>query len=539
MKSSPSQATAVGLAAAFSACFLLLFLALRTNHYTAVDGAVRCLGVFFRGRHFHGNNHMLYPVVVEQWANLNKLVGNRPRDPFQYLRMSQALNGFACALSIGCVCYLIALIAGVRAAVLGSVLFGFSGAMTLQGTSSNEPPAGIFFALFALVLLSIGLRYSSIILMFVAGFLMALALASYEAAGTVVGAAILFCFFWPVPASSKPMAVFPRLVVTGAGSVFGAVIIYGWAYASQGVPAAKMLSRFLDTGGEASVYAGWSLVPSKVLNTSFGFLQWLFSGVPDDYAGVRSLLHHPHRWMWVAAVIAGFALTAAIGILTFRGWRAIGRPLPFLQILMILAICVFITVPLWAWGPNNPKMWLFPQACLVFLVAVAWGLRSLPPRAQHALTACLLICLVVEVARSMPSVIREHANPTPHLDDAAEVARIVGPEDRIVLDFDETSSLWDTIWGNGRMKLMLPSSNVAEATEWLQQAKAETRAGHGRLFFLGLLETPKAQWDPFMGARVKIPYEFLDEYRKGSVLVKPIKEGDPPEELRQFISAPQ
>src|SRR5271154_5761134 len=254
MKSSPSQATAVGLAAALSACFLLLFLALRTNHYTAVDGAVRCLFVFFRGRQFHGNNHMLYPVVVEEWANLNRLVGNRAQDPFQYLRMSQALNSYACALSIGCVCYLIASLAGARAAILGSLLFGFTSAMTLQGTSSNEPPAGVFFALFALVLLSIGLRYSRILLMLAAGFLMSLALASYEAAGTVVGAAILFCFFWPVSESAKPMAVFPRLLVTGAGSVLGAVIIYGWAYSSQGVPPSKMLARFLETGGEASVY---------------------------------------------------------------------------------------------------------------------------------------------------------------------------------------------------------------------------------------------------------------------------------------------
>src|SRR5271166_2044254 len=106
MKSSPSQAAAAFLAVALSAGFLLFFLALRTNHYSSVDGALRCLAVFFNGRQFHSNNHMLYPVVVEQWANLNNLIGNRARDPFQFLRISQALNGFAYALSIGCVGYL-------------------------------------------------------------------------------------------------------------------------------------------------------------------------------------------------------------------------------------------------------------------------------------------------------------------------------------------------------------------------------------------------------------------------------------------------
>src|SRR5271165_3908139 len=331
MQSSSSQATAAGLAVALSAGFLLFFLALRTNHYSSVDGALRCLSVFFNGRQFHGNNHMLYPFLVEQWANLNKLVGNRAKDPFEYLRMSQAMDSFACALSIGCVCYLIASLAGARAAILGSLLFGFTSATMLQGTSSNEPPAGIFFALFALVLLAIGLRYSSIGLMFAAGFLMSLALASYEAAGTVVGAAILFCFFWPVAKSAKRMAVLVRLLVTGAGSVLGVVIIYGWAYSSQGVPAAKMLSRFLDTGGGASVYTGLDLIPSKILNTSFGLLQWLFNGLPDDYSGIRALIHHPHRLFWGAVVIAGFGFVGTIGVLAFLAWRGIGSPLPRIQ----------------------------------------------------------------------------------------------------------------------------------------------------------------------------------------------------------------
>jgi len=539
MKSSTSQATAAALAVALSAGFVLLFLAFRTNHYSSVDGATRCLNVFFNGRQFHGNNHMLYPFIVEQWANLNQLVGNRAQDPFQYLRISQALNSVACALSIGCVCYLIASVAGVRAALLGSLLFGLSSATTLQGTTSNEPPAGVFFALLSLVLLALGRRYSRMSLMFAAGFLMSLALASYEAAGMVVGAAILFCFYWPVSESAKPVAPVRGLAATAAGSALGVMIIYGWAYASQGVPLAKMPSRFLESGGEPSVYTGWAMIPSKAINTLFGLLQWLFRAVPDDYSGVRGLIHHSHRLPWLAAVIAGFGLAGAIGVLTFQAWRRIGRPLPGIQILMILAICVFITIPLWAWGPNTPKMWLFPQACLAIAVAVPWGLRSLPARAQWALTTCLLICLAVEAVRNLPEVIREHTNPTPYLDDAAAVAQIVAPGDRIVLDFDETSTLWYSFWGNGRIKLLLPASNVAEATEWLDRAKAETRAGHGRLFFLGLLQIPKALWDPFMGARVKIPYSFLDEYREKTVLLRRLKEGNPQTELRQFIPPPQ
>jgi hypothetical protein len=176
---------------------------------------------------------------------------------------------------------------------------------------------------------------------------------------------------------------------------------------------------------------------------------------------------------------------------------------------------------------------------LTFAIAVAWDRQHIG-LLQRLFTACLVVCLTAEVARSVPEMIRAHTEPTPHLSDAKAVADIVGTNDWIVLDFDEVSTLWTTVYGERVNSLLLPASNAAEATRWLREAKNATRAlGHGRLYFLGVLQATRVQWDPFLGARVKIPYELMDEYRIGTTLVRRMSTGDPPIELRQYTPPSQ
>jgi hypothetical protein len=539
VRTSEPKQPAVWPAFTIAAGFFLLFLALRTNDYASVDGALRCLAVFFQGPQFHGNNHLLYPFWVEMWAKAVSFVGNRAQDPFQFIRISQAMNAFASAAAVGCVSYLIASLASMRAAVLGSLLFGLSSSLTLQATTSDEAPAGLFFATLALAILAYALRKNHGAIFFLAGFCMTAALASYEAAGAVVGMAILLCCFWPSDSPRKVATAFRRLAVTAIGSIVGLFVIYGSVYHSEGVPLSQMPATFLSPGGGPEVYTGFDILPSKILNTPFGSIQWLFSALPDDYSGTRAYLHHSHRWFWFAVGAAAFALLGTIVLLALRSWTRIGFPISRPQILLVVAAVLFITVPVWAWGPNNPKMWLFPFACASFAIAVAWD-RDLSGRLHVLFSACLLVCLAAEAARSLPSMIREHSQATPHLDDARAVAQIVGPDDWVVLDFDEVSTLWTTIYGTRIKSLLFPSSNTAEITRWLAEAKSATRSpGHGRLFFLGILQAGRAQWDPFLGARLKIPYELMDEYRKGSTLVRRMSTGDPPVELRQYAPASQ
>ncbi len=155
-----------------SAGFLVLFLALRSNDFAGVDGALRCLSVFFDGDRFHGNNHMLYPFWVGLWAQANQLLGIRAENGIEFMYMTESMNAFAAATSVGFLYYLIASVSSTSAAVLGSLMFGLCHAVTLQATSADEPVIGLFFALLGLVILAWGIRRSNPAAMLAAGFAM-------------------------------------------------------------------------------------------------------------------------------------------------------------------------------------------------------------------------------------------------------------------------------------------------------------------------------------------------------------------------------
>lgn len=519
--------------------FWLFFLALRSNNYPNQDGALRCLGVFFRGDRFHDNNHMLFPFWISVWAKANELLGLRAADALQYIRLSEAMDAFAGAVSIGCLYYLIASIAGWRAAVLGSLLFGFSGALGLQATTSAEAVPGLLFALMASVLLASGIWNSNAILLFLAGLVMALALASYEAMGTVVGTGVLMCCFWPASPSRRQeiLPVVPRLAIVGLGGLAGVCGVYSWAYASQGIPWKKMPSQFVSLGGAPEVYAGLDLLKTKVPNVAMGLILWVFRAVPSDYGSIRVLLHHPQRWFWLPIVVSALSLMGLVLILTVQSWRIICRPVTPFKLAAVLGAALVVGFPLYYWGPLNPKLWLFPLASLIFAVSIGWRPGLLGPVAHRVLTACLLICMTAEIARNVPALVRDHIEPTPHLDDAREVAGIVSPDDWVVADFDDVSQLWMAFWGYNAKVLLLPASTRTKAGQWLDDAKASCRQGRGRIVFIAVLQTSRATWDDFLGSRVRIPYESLAEYRERATLLKRFDKQGPPIEVWQFTPA--
>ena len=97
--------------------FLFLFLALRTRAYLAVDGALRCLNVFFAGER-------LYPFWIGMWAKVNALLGLRASDAFQFIAMIQAMNAFLAAGCNACLYHLIRAIAGLVEGIENQSLSG-------------------------------------------------------------------------------------------------------------------------------------------------------------------------------------------------------------------------------------------------------------------------------------------------------------------------------------------------------------------------------------------------------------------------------
>src|SRR5580700_9301202 len=90
----------IGFAVVFLG-FFAIYAALRSPDFMAVDGGVRCFGVYHRQEiFFHGNNHMLYPVNVREWDQLVRSIVGPCQDPLEFARRTQLMNGLATATSV-------------------------------------------------------------------------------------------------------------------------------------------------------------------------------------------------------------------------------------------------------------------------------------------------------------------------------------------------------------------------------------------------------------------------------------------------------
>jgi hypothetical protein len=508
------------LSAVLFSAFLLLYWLLPSQQYMAVDGSVRCVGVFSGPQlQLHGNNHMLYPLWVALWAKLSSAAGIRAANAFEYIRITEAMNAVLSAAIIAMLYLLLSTFSTRWVATLCTLLFGFSAAVSLHATNAAEPVAGVFFSMFGITLLAVGLQRENRALWIAAGISFALGLASYQAMGLVAGIGVFVSLWWAAAAcqpSDFPRFAARSLLWVGLGGAVGICAVYGPAYAYQGIGVASMPRQFLALGGSPEVYSGFAL--PRLVNVPFGFIENLYGGLPRDYTGVRSLLRDPQRAIWIPALLAGLALLGCIAFFAGQALRSLARRAPRLITGAGLAGCLLLIFPLLYWDPMYSKLWLLP------LVAVAgiFALSLLPgalPSGGHKLLAGLLIGLFgLELFFNVPQLVSRHVAPAPHLGDAEVVSQLVRPHDRVVIDFDEISMLWATFWGNGSQVLLLPASTKTQASDWLTKAKQDCQRGDGRILFVGVLDHDRVAWDAFLGTRVGIPFSLLDGYRNAPVL---------------------
>ena len=501
--------------------FGALYLLLRSRQYMAVDGTLRCLDVYFHPAvRLHGNNHMLYPFWIWLWTRVPSLAGHPISDPLAFVSASQAMNAVASAITVGLLYSLLRAIAGNAYALLGSLLFGFSTAVVLHATNSAEPVVGLMFSMGAAVALVPALLRNSKPLLFLTGILLALALASYQSMVLIAPAIALFCLAWPVTGEQRWRTPAMRLLTVAAGGATGVIVIYGWAYARQGVPWLQMPTKFLAIGGGPEIYAYWSV--SKLVNFPLGYVRNLYFGLPSDYRGIRSLLRHPQRSLWIASVLFGFAVLTHVWYLIGTGLVAAVRRSGLSKMLLGAGIPIAmlaVVFPLLYWGPYD-KLWLQPLALFVVAGGFAFGRAGLSQGRRRALVAGLGVLLVAEVGVNLPQAIADHIHPTPGLNEAREFAAMVGPRDAVVLAFDDISTLWVTFWGQDANVLLLPASRYREAAEWLARTeKDETQRG-GSLYFVGVLDQDRKTWDDFLGNRIGIPYSSFETYRQRAARVR-------------------
>lgn len=504
------------------AAFTLLFVALRSHIYTDVDGAVRCLEVFHRQRlFFHANNHLLYPVDVFGWHRLLGIFGVKATSPLDYLALTQIMNAVAAAGCVAVLYRLTLLATGSHGAALGSAaLWAFSRAFLRHATNSAEPMAGLLWSCLALLLLALPRRGSGLVSALAAGALLALALATYQSTILIAPLAAVLC--WARPEESRPEEArrsygIARLLATGLGGLTGIVLIYGWAYEAMGVAGLrpKVAQFFVVTGGD--VFGGASLRSLALL--PLGMADNLMKVLPADFAGLRSLLHSHGGLSALGAaaaslIVAGLAVLGALALR--RAWPGLPTRERFAFLCGLTGLAATLLGPA-VWDPLYGKLWLQPLGCLSFLAFLTVSRR---PAWTRAAAALLLVLIVLNLAWALPA----HRGQTPYLAEARTVAGIAAERDLVVLDWDQISVLYGTVWGwsPGRHRLDFPSAALSlkggVRTELDRQVDAAWRRG-GRVFFVGVLDQPKAQWDVLLGGRGGVPFEILAPYRCGAQVV--------------------
>jgi hypothetical protein len=507
------------IAAGVALFFAALFLLLRTQQYTAVDGALRCLAVFHDPtKRAITNNHMLYPFWIWVWTRGAAWVGFTAADWLAYVRLSQAMNAICAAVAIGVLFSVLAAIAGARYALLGSLQFGLATAVILHATNSAEPITGLLFSLSALGLLIPGLRAESKIGLFLVGVLLTLALASYQAMALVAPLVAFACLCWP---GTNGWLAAKRLALIAAGGVLSAICVYGLAYSSVGIPVGRMPAKFLKLDGGPQTYGG--VKPSKLLNAPVGLIRNLFHGVPGDYAGIRSLVKTPHAAFWISAILVSLILLAAFLWLIVAGIAAAARSSGMSKFVLwpgILVSVIAVAFPLVYWDPLYDKLWLLPLAVMAIAAAFVFRFGALDRTRQRTLTLGVVVLVIVEGAVNIPRAIMDHVHETPHINEARDLAATVTSRDGVVLDFDDVSTLWASIWGYGKNYLLLPASTRSEAAEWLSKSETNETANGGALLFVAVLDEDRTGWDAFLGRATGIPYSGFECYRRQSVVIR-------------------
>lgn len=493
------------------------FALLQTRQYLAVDGATRCVFIYWHRTPVLGrNNHLLYFVNVYIWTHILSLAAIRATNVFIFIHLAQWMNALAAA---GCVSLLFVLCRSASnsasAGLASSLMYPFSNAFLLHATSSAEPVVGLFWSILSISAVASGLATSSPLRLFVGGALLALAMGTYESMVLIGPAEVLLILYWDELDITSNRALLVRFL---AGCILGGIAVYVPAYAISGTTnPASMLRRFLRTGGGQQIFGGFRL--SRLINLPIGFANSVVATVPTGYHGIRWLFR-TYRFDSTTISILMILLTAGVWTAwtvhrVMLVWDSLRRRQQLILKCCAVALAFDLAALLY-WDPIYDKLWLQPLA-VVFL---AWSImfatwrRLLRPRLMLIPEALLLIVIL---GTGFARALRAHQSPTPCLDGAGDVAAVLQPGDLLVSGWDPVSVLYNAFYDRQVTQfdlISIASNNGPNTMRILGDAIAGTRARGGRVYFLGLLDMPKYRWKPFVGDRVHLSYRSLDQIRE-------------------------
>jgi hypothetical protein len=519
--------------------FSLIFIVFGSKQYVAVDGALRCLDVYYSQKLFiHQNNHLLYPVNVYFWHKFLAAFGIYANGPIEYLRLTQMMNAVAaagCLAILYCLTYAATSSRGISLVV--TIGYGFSNAFFSHATNSAEPMAGLLESFLAIGGTALALHTKQRWLLFVSGALFALAMASYQSMALLSPAAAALCLTRPLTkgdmsqdGSQKNI----RLNINGVwraslitmGGIIGAALIYGLAYYYSGThhPGA-MIRRFFTIDGGKDIYGGMTI--SKLVMLPLGLTNNI-APVLWEFAGVKAffLQHGLDRQSTVVLLLMFATLTFLILILYLMlkariHFNATDKAIYFSS-MVALAVTSFVLV---YWSSVYDKLWLQPIACIFFLCGFVMrtGVTD-KVNFQRYLRAGGIALIVIEAALTMTlKGVPDRFHETTYLPEAKEVAELVGGQDMVVCDWDGLSTTYSAVFRNGK-SVQLPAltseSGPDEALKKILQDILQTQRGGGQVYFLNILDIPEKSWNSFLGNRLGLDYYKLDDYRKNTEIVK-------------------
>jgi len=530
----------VAHAALIWVAFSLTFILFGSKQYVAVDGALRCLDVYYSQKLFiHQNNHLLYPVNVYFWHKFLATFGIYADGPIEYLRLTQMMNAVAaagCLAILFCLTYAATSSRGISLGV--TIGYGFSNAFFSHATNSAEPIVGLWWSFLAIGAMALALKTKQRWLLFASGALFALSMASYQSVVLLSPAAAALCLTWPITKDTPDdiqknirlnIGAIWRASLPALGGIIGVALIYGLAYYYSGIHQfGAMIGRLLTFDGGKDIYGG--ITTSKLATLPLGLTNSI-APVLKDFTGVKSFFLQRGLDAQLIAVISLMLVTLAFVALAL--YLALSARIHFRATdkatLLALMTGLVVTVSALAyWSAFYDKLWLQPAACIFFLCgfALKTGITD-KVTFQRYLRAAGIVLIIIEATLTLTfKGIPDHFSETAYLSEAKEVAELVRAQDMVVCDWDGLSTTYSTVFRNGK-SVQLPAltseSGPDEALKKIQQDIIQTQSGGGQVYFLNVLDIPEKSWNGFLGNRLGLDYYKFDDFRKNTEIIKSFK----------------
>lgn len=499
--------------------FSAFYIFFRSNDFFAVDGSFRCLEVFRDPQlFFRSNNHLLYTPDVLAWTRLAAAAGYKPGGPVEFLRLVELMNCLAGATTLAIfAAFVLAATDSWGIALLAAAGFGLTRSFLAQGTNSNEPMPGILWSFVGMALAAVSARRKSFWAAAGSGIFFGLAMATYRSMVLLAPAAAVLLLIGFEEGASRFALKKGRIARLAAAAISGlaaAAALHGWAYWVMGErSAAGMMNRFLATEG-SEVYFG--LRWERTLNLPVGLARNLFAAAPE-YTTLRAFRAGPPG----PIVLMIFLIAASIAFLIFcamqiaGNWTALGARMQTGAIVACLGLaCTF--PPLLVWDPQYDKLWVQPLGCLIFLAAIAVKMAMRQERQRRLALWCFASIAAGGMCVTLYWAYEKHEHQPYEFEEARQAAALFDKNDFIVGDWRPVAMLYGYLWAEPGHFVSFPSEAGEHRGETIQRLQskieeAQKRAGH--VYFFGILDVPREDWNVFFGAECRIPYAAMDEYR--------------------------